>query len=42
MAKDVAARHGWLLRRDYPEARRWLRKAKRLGSEAAKGLLWDV
>jgi TPR repeat protein len=34
-----ALRNGWLVRRDYPQALGWLRKAARLGSDAAKGLL---
>ncbi len=34
-----ALRNGWLVRRDYPQAIRLLRKAASLGSDAAQGLL---
>lgn len=36
-----ALRNGWLVRRDYHQAIRLLRKAASLGSDAAKGLLAD-
>ncbi|MDQ3365030.1 MAG: tetratricopeptide repeat protein [Myxococcota bacterium] len=36
-----AFRNGWLVRRDYPQAIRLLRKAASLGSDAARGLLVD-
>lgn len=36
-----AFRNGWLVRRDYPQAIRLLRKAASLGSEAARGLIAD-
>jgi TPR repeat protein len=36
-----ALRNGWLLRRDYQSALRLLRRAARLGCEAAKGMLSD-
>ena len=36
-----AFRNGWLVRRDYPQALRLLRKAVSLGSDAARGLLAD-
>lgn len=35
-------REGWLVRRDYGAACQWLRRAGRLGSEAARGLLRDL
>ncbi len=34
--------HGWLVRRDYRKAVSWLRRAARLGSAAAWGLLLDL
>lgn len=36
-----ALRNGWLVRRDYRQAVRWLRKAAGLDSDAAKGILAD-
>lgn len=33
--------NGWLVRRDYPQAIRLLRKAASLGSDAARGMLVD-
>jgi TPR repeat protein len=35
-------REGWLVIRDYSAALRWLRRAARVGSAAAAGLLRDL
>jgi TPR repeat protein len=38
----LCLREGWLVRRDHPAAVRWLRRASRLGSAEAAGLLADL
>lgn len=42
IALAAALRDGWVLRRDYPASLRWLRRAAKLGSAEAKGLLKDL
>ncbi len=38
----ASLRDGWLLRRDYPASLKWLRRAAKLGSAEAIGLLEDL